>query len=164
MTSRWAAIGAVVLAGVGCAAQCARAQEKPANNGTDPTKLTTILQPTYEYLDLVGGFESGVLRLNYTQPFGAKSDYSLRLRVPVQMNDVLGNSGHDLGDASLMLTHVFGLTRTHGWVFQGEAVFDTAARPELGTGKNVLKGTLIYARFLPTGAIFAPAVVQSNSV
>ena len=31
MTSRWAAIGAVVLAGVGCAAQCARAQEKPAN-------------------------------------------------------------------------------------------------------------------------------------
>jgi hypothetical protein len=157
---------AALLFAAACAlaAATARAQDKPANNGTDPTKLTTIAQPTYEYLDLLGGFESGVLRLNYTQPFGEKSDYSLRLRVPVQMNDVLGNAGHDLGDASVMLTHVFGLTRTHGWVVQGEAVFDTAARPELGTGKNVLKGTLIYARFLPTGAIFAPAVVQSNSV
>ena len=56
MTLRCAAIGSVVLAGLGCAA---RAQDKPVNNGTDPTKLTTILQPTCEYLDLVGGFESG---------------------------------------------------------------------------------------------------------
>jgi hypothetical protein len=77
MTLRCAAIGAVVLAGLGCAAQ---AQDKPVNNGTDPTKLTTILQPTYEYLDLVGGFESGVLRLNYTQPFGEKSDCACRCR------------------------------------------------------------------------------------
>jgi hypothetical protein len=34
-------------------------------------------------------------------------------------------------------------------------ILDTASRDELGTGKNVLKGTLIRAWFLENGAIFA---------
>lgn len=47
---------------------------------------------------------------------------------------------------------------------RGELVFDTAKRPELGTGKTVFKGTFIYARFLAGGDIFAPAMVQSLSL
>jgi len=43
-------------------------------------------------------------------------------------------------------------------------VFDTASRDELGTGKNIFKGTLIKAWFLSDGSIFAPAVVHSESL
>jgi hypothetical protein len=134
------------------------------DNGTDPTKFSRLAEAKYEYLDLKGGFGSGTLRLSYTEPLGEKNDYSLRLRVPVTYVNVLGNDQHALGDVSVQLQHVFGLTKEHAFVAQGEMIFDTAQRPELGTGKNVFKGTLIYAKFLQGGAIFAPAWVQSNSI
>ena len=140
------------------------AEKKPVDNGTDPTKLLTVAEAKYEYLDLMGGFGTGTLRLSYTQPFGAKQDYAVRLRVPVTYVDVLGNDNYDLGDVSIEATHVFGLTRQHAFVAKGELVFDTAGRTELGTGQNVFKGTFIYAKFLKSKAIFAPAIVQSNSL
>ena len=140
------------------------AQEKPVENGTDPSKLLSTAEAKYEYLDLAGGIGSGSLRLSFTQPLGEKQDYSLRLRVPISHIDISGNGSHDVGDVSLQLAHVFGLTRKHAFVLQAEAILDTAARPELGTGKNALKGTFIYAKFLPGGHIFAPALVQTNSV
>jgi hypothetical protein len=146
----------------------ALAQEESAapaavDNGTDPTKLLTVAEAKYEYLDLNAGFGSSTLRLSYTQPFG-KGRYSYRLRLPVAAVDVFGNDNYDIGDASIQLQHVFGLTKKQAFVIQGEMVFDTAARPELGTGQNVFKGTLIYAKFLKGGNIFAPAIVQSNSL
>jgi hypothetical protein len=146
------------------AAAHAEGKSESVDNGTDPTQFSRTLEAKGEHLDLRDGFKSDTLRLSYTEPLGAKKDYSLRLRVPVASVDVAGNDDYDIGDASLMLSHVFGLTRAHGFVLQGEMIFDTADRPELGTGKDVFKGTLIYAKFLQGGAIFAPAVVQSNSV
>lgn len=154
----------LLLAVISLLPLAAMANEEPApDNGTDPTRLSTAIDARYEYLDL-GNFSSGTLKLAYTIPFGAKSDYSLRIRVPVTYVDAFGNDSHDLGDASLQLAHVFGLTRKRAFVAQGEMIFDTAGRPELGTGRDVFKGTLIYARFLEGGSIFAPAWVQSNSV
>ncbi len=140
------------------------AGQKSVDNGTDPSKLLTVAEAKYEYLDLMGGFGTGTLRLSYTQPFGEKQDYAVRLRVPLTYVDVLGNDSYDLGDASIEATHVFGLSRQGAFVAKGELVFDTAGRPELGTGQNVFKGTFIYARFLKGGSIFAPAIVQSNSL
>jgi hypothetical protein len=141
-------------------------QDKSAelDNGTDPTRLSRAAQAQYEHLDLKNGVTSGTLRLSYTQPFTEKRDYSVRFRVPIASVDARGNDDFGIGDASLMVSHVFGLTRAHGFVVQGEMVFDTAARDELGTGKNVFKGTFVYARFLAGGNIFAPAVVQSYSL
>jgi hypothetical protein len=133
------------------------------DNGTDPTKFSRVAEAKYEYLDLNGGFGSNTLRLSFTEPIGEKRDYSLRLRVPVTSVDVLGNDDFELGDVSVQLAHVFGLTKEHGFVAQGELFFDTAQRSELGAGKNAFKGTLIYARFLESGSIFAPAFVQNNS-
>jgi hypothetical protein len=138
--------------------------EESLDNGTDPSRLSTGLEAKYEYIDLQNGFSSGTLRLSFTQPFGENQHYSFRLRAPISAVDVFGNSNHDLGDVSAQVTHVFGLTKAHGFIWQAEMVFDTASRPELGTGQNVLKGTLIYAKFLKGGAIFAPAIVQSNSL
>jgi hypothetical protein len=155
----------LVLAAALLACTQAHAQEQPASadNGTDPTKFTTIAEAKYEYLDLNGGFSSDTLRLSYTQPF-AGARWNVRARLPVTAVDVFGNHGYDVGDFSVEFAHLFGLNKKGAFVAKGELVFDTAARPELGTGQNVLKGTLIYAKFLKGGNIFAPAVVQSNSL
>ena len=130
------------------------------NNGTDPTKLISTAVLAYEYNDLANGLERHAPRFDLTLPFGEKNDYSLRLRVPVIRNDVFGDSSFNLGDVSLMGTHVFGVTPRRGMVLQAEYINNSADRPELGTGRDVLKGTFIYARFLPQG-IFAPALVHS---
>lgn len=140
----------------------ALAQDKEVDNGTDPTKVSSAVQVKFEHLDLKGGFSSDNLRVWYTIPLGEKKNYSLMLKLPVAKVDVLGNNNYALGDASVQLGHVFGLTREGGYVVQGELIFYTAKRAELGTGKNVFKGTFIAARFLEHG-IFAPALVQSNS-
>lgn len=137
--------------------------ESEPNNGTDPTRLASSAALVYEYNDIAPDFSRQALRFDLILPFGGKSDYSVRLRVPVVSLDIAGNDAFDLGDVQLQLTHVFGLTRQRGLVAQGELVFDTAQRPELGTGRHVFKGTFIYARFLPRG-IFAPAVVHSIDV
>lgn len=137
---------------------------KAVDNGTDPSKLLTIAEAKYEYLELQNGFSSGTLRLSYTTPLDEAQRYALRVRVPVSYVDVLGKDNYDIGDASLELTHVFGLTKQRAMVVKGEMIFDTAARPELGTGQNVFKGTFIYAKFLQSGGIFAPALVQTNSL
>jgi hypothetical protein len=133
------------------------------DNGTDPTKFLTIAEAKYEYLDLNGGFGSSTLRLSYTQPFGGER-WNIRARLPVAAVDIFGNDSYNIGDFSLEVAHVFGLSEKGAFVAKGEMVFDTAQRPELGTGQNVFKGTFIYAKFLKGGNIFAPAVVQSNSL
>lgn len=158
----------LLMALSGAALLCApgaNAQDKPAaNNGTDPTKFQSVALARYEFLDLDGGFGSGTLRLVYSRPFGARRDYLWEATVPVTAVDVYGNDGYDLGDVALKVQHVFGLSRAGAYVVKGEMNFDTAARPELGTGKDVFKGTFILARFLKNKAIFAPAVVHSVSV
>lgn len=133
------------------------------NNGTDPTRLTTTAVIAYEYNDLIPGMSRHAPRFDLTLPFGEGDHSSVRFRVPAISNDVAGNNGFGLGDISVTGTHVFGLTPRRGLVVQGELIFDTASRPELGTGRHVFKGTFIYARFLQ-GGIFAPAIVQSVDV
>ena len=143
----------------------AHAQDKPApDNGTDPTRFQSVALARYEYLDLEDGFSSGTLRLAYSRPFGEKKDYLWEVNVPVTYVDVFGDNDYDLGDVSFKVQHVFGLSRSGAYVLKGEMNFDTAARPELGTGKNVFEGTFIYAKFLKNKAIFAPAIVHSISL
>jgi len=137
---------------------------KEPDNGTDPSRFSTAAAIQYEHIDLLHGFNSDTLNFTYWQPFGEKKNFNLRARLPVVRVDVLGNDNYDVGDFSLKLNHVYTLTRQYAIVLAGEMTFDTAQRAELGTGKNVFKGSFIYAKFLANGAIFAPAVVQSNSV
>jgi hypothetical protein len=140
------------------------ASESTLDNGTDPTRVNRIAEAKYEYLELDNGVGSGTLRLTWTQPVGPKGGWALIARVPVAVVDTGSGDSYAVGDASLKLSRVFGKSRQGGWVAQGELILDTAARPELGSGRNVLKGTLVHARFLRGGAIFAPAWVQSRSV
>ena len=140
------------------------AESAAVDNGTDPTKVLSSFKVGYELINLNHGVDSGLLRFDYTQPLGKRQDYSLMYRLPVARIDAPGMRKTGLGDASLKLGHVFGLSRKGGYVAQGEMVFDTAASAALGTGQNVFKGSFIVARFLENGAIFAPALVQSQSL
>jgi hypothetical protein len=134
------------------------------DNGTDPSKLNTSATTQWEHLELRNGFTSDTIAANYTQPIEGWGRTSLRLRVPAVRATALGRDSFGLGDVSLKGTHVAELNRTYALVFTGELAFDTAARTELGTGQNVLKPAIIYAKFLKDGSIFAPAMVHSVSL
>lgn len=135
------------------------AEHRPDDNGTDPTRVSRTVVLRYEHLDLNRGFNSDVLRFLYTHPLG--EGLSAVFKLPVSRVDVLGNTRAGLGDVSVQLGKVFGLTKEGGNIVQAEMTFDTATRPELGGNQNVLKGTYIRAFFLKDGAIFAPALVHS---
>ncbi|MFN9677465.1 MAG: hypothetical protein ACK58C_07685 [Betaproteobacteria bacterium] len=152
-----------ILAAGLLAASAVQAQDKPVDNGTDPTKQPQKLTTTFEHVALKGGLGSDLLKLDYRLPIGNNSSVGLKLPV-TRVTGVGGSERFDLGDASVVLSHVFGLSREGGYVAIGELIGNTAARPELGTGHTVLKATFIAARFLPGGHIFAPAIVQSNSL
>lgn len=140
------------------------AQEKAGNDGTDPTRLISTASVALEHLDLRGGFWNDTINSDLTLPFSAGDRASLRIRAPLVATNIGTSRAFGLGDIGFRLTRVLGVTKTHGWVGQGELILDTAARPELGTGQNVGKATLIYARFLKGGHIFAPALVHSQSI
>lgn len=166
--SRWIhALAAATLtaASSGVVAQTSAAEGgTAADNGTDPTKLNTSASVQYEHLARGDG-ETGTFKLSYALPLGEKRDYSLRFQLPVARWSGQGVQGEfGVGNLSVQLTHVFGLSRTQGFVAQGEVEFDRAVLSGSDSDRTVLKGTLIYARFLAGGDIFAPAVVHSQNV
>jgi hypothetical protein len=118
----------------------------------------------WEHIDLLNDFSSDTVAFNFTRPIEGLGRTSLRVRVPTVRADVLGKDSFGLGDVSLKATHVAELNRVYALVVTGELVFDTADRTELGTGKNVFKPAIIFAKFLKDGSIFAPAVVHSIRV
>jgi hypothetical protein len=93
-------------------------------------------------------------------PLTADQRTALQFRIPVVSLDVPGLNETGLGDVSLKLTHVAALTWKYGLVLTGEFVFDTFSSDFAGNGTEYLKLGVTYARFLPNGAIFAPAVVH----
>ncbi len=135
------------------------AEHRADDNGTDPTRVSRTVQVKFEHLALRDGFSIDTLRVWYTQPRG--SGLSAIFKLPVTRVDVLGNNGAGLGDVSVQLGKVFGLTKEGGHVVQGEMIFDTATRPELGGNQNVFKATYIRAFFLQNGAIFAPSFLHN---
>ena len=135
------------------------AEHRAADNGTDPTRVSRTVQLKYEHLALRDGFSSDTLKLWYTHPLG--EGMSAVFKLPVTRVDVLGNHGAGLGDVSVQVGKVFGLTKEGGHVLQGEMIFETATRPELGGNQAVFKGTYIRAFFLQNGAIFAPSFLHN---
>jgi hypothetical protein len=137
------------------------AEQKPADNGTDPTRVSRPVQLKFEHLDLRDGFSSNALRFWYTQPLGP--GFSAVFKLPVTQVDVLGDTGIGLGDVSVQVGKVFGLTREGGHVVQCEVIFETATRPELGGNQTVVKPTYIRAFFLRHG-ILAPSFLHNVGV
>lgn len=139
---------------------------KKENDGTDPTSPVRFVKASYEHLELslpasLPGDNSNIFWLEYQEPFGRTS---MKFKLPIASVDAQGDSSYALGDVSAKLSHVLSVTPTHGIVLGAEMIFNTASRPELGTGKTVFKPSAIYAVFLKGGHIFAPALVHSVSI
>lgn len=137
-------------------------EQQAVDNGTDPTRVSRTFQVKGEHLALRDDFSSNTLKLWYTQPLGP--GLSAIFKLPVTQVDVRGNDDVGLGDVSIQLGKVFGLTREGGHVVQGEMIFDTATRPELGGNQNVFKATYVRALFLKNGAILAPSFLHNIGV
>ncbi len=139
---------------------------KKENDGTDPTSPVRFLKLSYEHLDLSSpdillGDNSNSFALEFQQPFGRTA---VKLKLPINSVDALGDSSYGLGDVSAKVSHVASVTKTRGIVLGAEMIFNTASRPELGLGKTVFKPSFIYALFLKGGHIFAPSLVHNVSI
>ncbi len=135
-----------------------------ADNGTDPTRLSRNFSVGLEYVDLPGGGSVTTANIRYGTPISADGRTALQFKLPVTGTTADAFSGVDIGDASVKLTRVLALTGRYGIVASGELSFDTAGRSSGGSGTEVLKLTLVYAKFLKGGAIFAPAIVHTERV
>lgn len=134
------------------------------NNGTDPTRLISSAQTSSEYTSLKGDNYNLTTKFFYSRPFGKSKRSNYQLKFFLVNNNALDNNTVGIGDFAVKVNHVAKVTRSYGIVFSGEMSFATASRRELGAGKNVAKGTFIYAKFLKNGYIIAPSIQQSVSL
>jgi hypothetical protein len=136
-----------------------RADGAEVNNGTNPVLLSTGAGVQYTYNDFANSsLSSGLWEAFVELPFGSRKQFQLKLTVPYA--DSALDSDFGLGDASLKFVHVVDVNASRGIAYTAELFLDTADRPDLGNGQEVLEFSAFYAKFLPGGNIFAPAWVQ----
>jgi len=135
----------------------AQEAEKELNNGTNPTLLANTVTVTGKFLDVRGAGSFWVLEPTVQIPFG-KKNVSLGLRAPIAQSVV--DKSFDIGDVSILFTHVVSVNRQRGLAYTLEFFTNTAARPDIGFGEPVLKASGFYVNFLKDGSILAPALVQ----
>ena len=136
-----------------------RANNEGVNNGTNPTLLSTKAGIQYQYNQINSSLNAGLWEAFFTVPFGAKKNMALELTLPYA-NGAL-NSSYGLGDVSLKFLHVVDVNAKRGIAYSVEYFADTADRPGLGNGQDVLELSAFYAMFHKNGGIFAPAWVQT---
>ena len=160
---KWNWLAASLSIGLAMVAPFPSGAQTAPDNGTDPTRLRRTIWTSYEHLDLGFDASRGTLKLMYEAPVSAKT--ALRLTLPGVSFDAPGGNQHlDFGDVSLRATHLLSVNPERGIVLQGEVYADTAAHAGSGYGSAVLKGTVIYAKFLQGGRIFAPALSHVQSI
>ncbi len=141
----------------------AQAQDRTVpDNGTDPSRISNTFIADYEHLRLRDGFSSDTVDLKLTA--GIATHTGLTLDLPIVSVDTFGESGYGIGDFSVKLAQVSGLSKKGANIFQAELFLDTADRAELGNGQDVLKLTYIRAIFLPGHAIIAPSFIQNFGI
>ncbi len=146
-------------ANVGALAQ-KRADGEEVNNGTNPTLLSTIAGVQYTYNDFANSSRSsGVWEAFAAIPFGSRKQFQFTLTAPYAGSAL--DSDFGLGDVSLKFTHVVDVNASNGIAYTAELFLDTADRPDLGNGQEVLELSAFYAKFFPGGTIVAPALVQT---
>ncbi|GAA6182134.1 hypothetical protein NBRC116594_35720 [Shimia sp. NS0008-38b] len=141
-----------------------RSDSADAENGTNPTKLTTQMGLQYSYNKINPSLNNGLLEFFYQHPIGDGSK-ALKVTVPFADNPNLRQNlnlfeENAVGDVSLTFLNVFHLTPKAGAAYTAELFLNTASNGA-GYGQMALETSLFYAMFLDNGAIFAPAWVQT---
>jgi hypothetical protein len=139
------------------------AQEEADKTGTNPLNLQQSAILFNEYQNLPdGGKYANILNFRYLlKPFAiGKGPAQIRLTLPVVSADRGGGSDFGIGDFNARLNWVPTITPKYGIVVGLETSWNTASEDQLGTGRNYLAPVVIYAMFLPSGLLFAPAYQQ----
>ena len=132
------------------------------NDGTDPTKLANTAFGQYKHTDLGVLGNVGLFEFSYGMPIDQNQRMNVTAKLPVASGVI--NNDFSIGDVSLTFTHIASLNQKRGLAYSTELIFDTADRAELGLGNSVLKLSAFYVKFLESGGIFAPAIVQQNNI
>ncbi len=133
--------------------------QSEVNNGTNPTILATNAGIQYKYTDFGSGFSNGLYEAYFGIPFGPGNPMALELRLPYTSGPI--DDSYGLGDMSLKFTHVPVVNPSFGIAYTAKLSFDTADRPDLGSGQTVLELSGFVAKFLEDGSIISPALVQT---
>jgi len=136
------------------------AQEKDSS-GTNPAVMNRTVQVYNEYRFLRGDHYFDVKMFRYTEPFS--DDLSLRLSLPVEGTNVLGDDEWGLGDISGKLSWTAYMSRRQAVILSGELFAPTASNDLLGTGKWVAAPGITWANFLSPEIIVAPAYIHNLS-
>lgn len=152
---------AMPLLATAFATQIQAQDTQPVNNGTNPTLLTTRATLTYQYNRVNAGpsLNTDVFEASVSAPFGPTRNMALEFTLPYANGPF--DSSFDTGDISLKFIHVADLNARRGLAYSVEYFADTASRPDIGNGEDVLEVSAFYAAFLQNGNIFAPAIVQT---
>jgi hypothetical protein len=155
---------------LGCAALvCLLAGTAHAQDGLnpgdpDPLRQTRYAEAALEYLNVADGSYQSTLTLRFAMPVSGDAHTGFLVELPLVRTDVPGRDDLALGDATVKLIHGARLSSDSGIVFTAGLDFDTASEVEAGTGKNVFEGSVMYARFFESGAVLAPAILQTVSL
>jgi hypothetical protein len=130
------------------------------DNGTDPSRLRRLTQLSYELLDPARGSARSTLQLIGGTP--VLRHIALEATLPFVNTAEPATAG--LGDVKLEVREILGRFRRTAHLLRGEVSFDTAHRPELGSGMPTFEAAYVYTRYLERGALFAPSLAQKTSI
>jgi hypothetical protein len=151
---------------VGCIASSApaiaAAQETKDSSGTNPAVQSRNLTISNEFRDLNGDKYFNITNFKYTEPLGDGST-SIRLTVPFDATNLVGDDKFGLGDISAKFSWVPYISRRQAFILSAELFAPTASNDLLGTGKWVIAPGITWANFLGPEVIVAPAYIQNWS-
>jgi len=167
---RWRAAAGLLAASALLAAAPAAAAER--NNGSDPTRPRTMLQPLYRYENLPGGAPDSqstfLLRGQGWLAFAPRWSTSLRLDVPLVLtnagssDDPAGRFVFGSGDLLTQLAVIYTIDARWAAAAGSQLTFPSASRAETGAGTyGALPGAVVRCMLpeLGAGSFFSPEVL-----
>jgi hypothetical protein len=135
---------------------------KSDKTGTNPVNFQQDVQITNENLFFPQANYTNISKFTYR--YAIKNNLNVVLKAPFLQTDTIGGLQSGLGDVALRTNWIPYFTGKQAVMVGLEASFDTASKDHLGTGKNVLSPIAVWAFFLESGWIFAPAYQHFSSI
>ncbi len=132
------------------------------NSGTNPTKINRNFSISNDFQKLPTDAFINTTTLNFTQPLG-DLPAGVRFKLPFKATDITDDTEFGLGDFGVKVNWIPFVTRTGGFVLQGEITAPTATETVLGTGKWVTSPGVTAVYFASESVIIAPAFLYSTS-
>jgi hypothetical protein len=135
---------------------------KNDKTGTNPVNFQQDVQVVNETLFLPEANYTNISKFTYR--YAIKNNLNVVLKTPFLQTDTMGGLQSGLGDVALRSNWIPYFSGKQAVMLGAEMSFDTATKDHLGLGKNVLSPIVVWAFFLESGWIFAPAYQHYSSI